>query len=591
MSKFRCNERLLSDTLSSIVSGKIQLPDFQRGWVWDDEHVRSLLVSIARGFPINAFLFWESSKDTNFKTRPIENLTFPDKIPETELLILDGQQRLTSLTQVLKLKTPVKTFDKKKNEIERYYYIDIQKAITESDIDNAFISVGIDKQVKRGNEILDISTTERECEELFFPCNQILDADDWEDKLNELNRENFQIYAKFRRTILKTFREYHLPKITLTKDVEKEAICTIFERVNEGGVSLSVFDLVTASFAADRFNLREDWYGHSKRDLNGRVNRLKKDKLLRTVQSTDFLQAVTLISTYNNVSSNMELGKPSGAVSAKRSDILDLKSKDYKNIAPEIEKGYQIVAKFLRDQCIYKNQDIPYRTQLIPLSAVFSKIGNDWMEVQKKSLLTQWYWCGVFGELYGSTIEGRISNDLEDILGWINHPETEIRTIEDASFHVSRLLRLKSRRSAAFKGVVALILQNQPFDFYWKMDIERLKAEGNSLDIHHIFPRAWCENNEIPDSLYNSIINKTPISSQTNRLIGGKAPSQYIESLLKHETNPRTENEMENILRRHGIDYNLLMNDDFDGFFESRKLKLIEMIEKVTQKKVIRGED
>ena len=129
MSTFDSTKTPLPDIIKQITEGKLQLPDFQRGWVWDDDHVRSLLVSVARSFPVGAVMLLETGGDVRFQVRPIENLSFNGTIPEPERLILDGQQRLTSLTQVLALDSPVKTFNEKGKPISRYYYIDIDAAL------------------------------------------------------------------------------------------------------------------------------------------------------------------------------------------------------------------------------------------------------------------------------------------------------------------------------------------------------------------------------------------------------------------------------------------------------------------------------
>lgn len=138
MSTFDSTKRPLKDVIKEITEGKIQLPDFQRGWVWDDDHVRSLLVSIARSFPVGAVMLLETGGDVHFQVRPIENLSFIGSIPEPEKLILDGQQRLTTLTQVLALKTPVKTFNEKGKRIDRYYYIDINSVLKDGQLEDAF---------------------------------------------------------------------------------------------------------------------------------------------------------------------------------------------------------------------------------------------------------------------------------------------------------------------------------------------------------------------------------------------------------------------------------------------------------------------
>jgi hypothetical protein len=128
MTTFDSTKTELRKLLDEIVEGEIQLPDFQRGWVWDDEHIRSLLVSIARSFPIGAVMLLETGGKVRFQVRPVEGVSLADDI-EAERLILDGQQRLTSLTQVLRLYTPVTTRDEKKRDVRLHYYFDIERAL------------------------------------------------------------------------------------------------------------------------------------------------------------------------------------------------------------------------------------------------------------------------------------------------------------------------------------------------------------------------------------------------------------------------------------------------------------------------------
>ena len=115
----------LDALLSEAADGSTQLPDFQRGWVWDDEHVRSLLASISLGYPIGAVMMLRAGGGTvRFKQRPLEGAPTP-RDREAERLILDGQQRLTSLFQSLRLDRPVLTRDQRGRTIKRWYYIDM----------------------------------------------------------------------------------------------------------------------------------------------------------------------------------------------------------------------------------------------------------------------------------------------------------------------------------------------------------------------------------------------------------------------------------------------------------------------------------
>lgn len=601
MSNFDSTKENLSDILKKIVEGKLQLPDFQRGWVWDDAHIKSLLVSIARSFPVGAVMLLETGGDVKFQVRPVENVELAKNDMEPEELILDGQQRLTSLTQVLKLDKPVKTFDEKGRVIKRHYYIDIEMALS-GNLEDAFISVDEEKIIKtnfgrnikkitneQGEEIaLDFSTTEKECKAFYFPCNQILNPDQWEQTLIDLYPEKMANYMKFRKLVIYAFKLYAVPVIRLNKENSKEAVCLVFEKVNTGGVPLSVFELVTATFAAEGYNLRDDWYGHPERNPIGRAKRLSdKESILKLVEPTDYLQVISLLSTLEQRKADIsadKTGKFISAVSAKRSAILGMSLNDYQKWSNDVEAGFLLVAKFLRKECFFFTKDLPYRTQLVPLAAILTLLKERWLEPKIYEKLSQWFWCGVLGELYGGAVETRIANDLEDFSNWVLNLDHEIRTIQEASFQAQRLKTLRSRLSAAYKGLNTLVLREGAQDFFWKESVQNLDVEEVALDIHHIFPKKWCEDNGKPSKIYDSILNKTPISYKANRMIGGKAPSKYLNDLQNHKTVLMDDMGMNKILATHFIDPELLRADDFGAFIEARQQQLLKIISRVMGK-------
>lgn len=584
MSTFDSTKVALPDMIRDITAGKVQLPDFQRGWVWDDSHVRSLLVSVARSFPVGAVMLLDTGGEVRFQVRPIENVDFPNGIPEPEKLILDGQQRLTSLTQVLALNKPVKTFDEKGKRIDRYYYIDIQKALEAEQLEDAIIAVEQSRQLKTnfGRDVaLDLSTPQLECEQLHFPCNQILNSDAWEESLQEYAPQHFGTYMQFRKQVLNAFRSYQLPVIALGKTTSKEAVCLVFEKVNTGGVPLSVFELITATFAADNFNLRDDWYGSELRRVPGRRSRLLKEHLLKSIEPTDFLQAVSLLNSYERRQADIaagKVGKSAAAVSAKRSALLSLKLVEYERWADTVEQGFKRAAQFLRKECFFNVRDLPYRTQIVPLAAVLAMLEERWLEPRIHDKLSQWFWCGVFGELYGGAVETRIANDLEDLLAWIGGKGEAPRTVYEAAFQSNRLLTLRSRLSAAYKGLNVLVQREGARDFFWKARIQELDLEEIALDIHHIFPKAWCDANGIKPATYNSVINKTAISYKANRMIGGKAPSSYLKSVQAHAQVQMGDDAMNAILESHFIAPQSMREDDFEQFFALRQQSLLAIV-------------
>lgn len=598
MSTFDSTKTRLADLLKGIEVGEIQLPDFQRGWVWDDEHIRSLLTSIARAFPVGAIMLLETGGEARFKVRPVEGLD-PVAVPpeNAEQLILDGQQRLTSLTQVLSLTQPVKTRDEKKRPMERYYYIDIETALEGPEhYEEAIVGVDADKthRTNFGRDItLDLRTPEKEYENFYFPCNQILNSDTWEEGLNAFDATKFPRYMQFRKDVLSEFRNYDIPVIELKKDNKKEAVCLVFEKVNTGGVPLSVFELITATYAADGVNLRDEWYGNKNDDIEGISRWLGRQRLLKDIQPTDFFQGLSLLRTYElrkeDIASG-KTGKQITGVSAKRESVLALPLSAYERLKDPLAQGFWKAAKFLRKESFFSKRDLPYRTQIVPLAAVLALLEDRWLEQRIYDRLAQWFWCGVLGELYGGAVETRMANDLQELMEWIDGGETEPGTVNDANFQPGRLDTLRSRNSAAYKGINVLIQRNGAQDFFWKSTIRELDEsdwEECKLDIHHIFPQAWCKSHDIGPKLFNSILNKTPISYKANRMIGGKAPSEYLVQLQKHKNVKLDDAGMDAILATHHIDASFLRTDDYFGFIEARRQLLITEISNVMGKDVI----
>lgn len=186
------------------------------------------------------------------------------------------------------------------------------------------------------------------------------------------------------------------------------------------------------------------------------------------------------------------------------------------------------------------------------------------------------------GELYGGAVETRIANDYEELMRWVvdgGEPGDTPRTIGDAAFQESRLDTLRSRNSAAYKGLNVLILREGAKDFFWKASIQELDGEDIALDIHHIFPKAWCEDEGIPANTVNSIVNKTPISYKANRMIGRKSPSDYLGSLQAHKQVGLDDEQMDAILASHRIPVQELRSDDFVGFYAARKANLLNLVE------------
>ena len=188
--------------------------------------------------------------------------------------------------------------------------------------------------------------------------------------------------------------------------------------------------------------------------------------------------------------------------------------------------------------------------------------------------------------MYGGTIETRFANDFREVTAWVNGGTQEPRTIQDANFQANRLLRLKTRNSAEYKGIYALLMRDGCEDFQSGVSIEEATFFDDNIDIHHIFPKDWCKSRDIDSDKVDSIINKTAISSKTNRSISNRAPSEYL--LILEKQGAVSAAFMDSILESHCISAQALRSDDFDQFFDHRKEELIQRIEKAMGKQVVR---
>lgn len=588
MGLYKSNDTTLSSILDKINIGKIQLPDFQRGWVWDDSRIKALIASISKTYPVGAVMFLDYGADNiRFKYRPFTGLDFNIK-PST--LVLDGQQRLTSAFCAMYNKKAVQTQDEYKRPLRRFYYFDIIKAINNDDIEDSIVSIPEDKIIRSnfGKKIdLDISTRDNEFKEFMFPLNVVFDISEsamWRNDFfgyHKYDGDIVKLYTMFENQVVNKIQTYSLPVITLEESIPKEAVCQVFENVNTGGVSLTVFELVTATFAADDFELRKDWeirynlIKHKSAITPDTIN----ESILSSVSSTDFLTAITLLIRYYK----NQAGGP--AVSCKRKDILNIELSEYKSYADLLTEGFMKAANFLKEQRIFLKRDLPYSTQLIPLSVIFSILNSKINDISKLNKISRWYWSGVLGERYGAANETRYVRDITEIIPWIEGvTNVEPETVSESYFQPTRLYSLRTRNSAAYKGIMALILKNGSKDFISGANIDITNFVDEYTDIHHIFPQAYCKKNNYPSERWNSIINKTPIFGGTNRSIGGNAPSKYLTSI---KNNNKVDNQsLSNNICSHCIDYSKLEKDDFKGFMIDRSDKLLDLIEKAMDKKI-----
>lgn len=588
---FNSDKQLLETLLRWAHEGKLQLPEFQRSYVWTEDSVISLLASILRGYPVGALLTLEHGGRVNFKPRGLEGTNFQNIQPET--LLLDGQQRITSLYQTLYSEQPAVMDRGRGTYAKRHFFLDIAKALSDAvDIEDAILAVPEDRVVRSdfGRAIdLNVSTEELQFEQHLFPLDRVFNDRDWifgwrthwRDRPERQQIDDLERGLELR--VLRRLREYQMPIINLDKNNSRAAICTIFEKVNVGGIKLDAFELLTAMYAGEGengYDLREDWLGTATQ--HGRRARIAQKSpsvggIFAKLAPTDFLQACTLLYTIERrdvaaAAGNTGLDLPQ--VNCKRETLLQLPFDDFLRFAPKVEQGFAEAAKFLGEQRILYTDALPYAPQIMALAAYFALMGSAGGSAAAKGKLARWFWAGVLGEHYGSGTDTKIARDVPELRRWTldsNSPEPLIFSM--TYMQADRLNLLRDRRAAVYKGFHALLMKRGCRDFVTGDGFDVMSLWQEPIDVHHIFPAAWCKTHgKAPDD-YNSIINKAPLSAATNRtVLRGDAPSEYLVRIEQEHGVER--HVLDEILRQHLIDPALLRADNFEGFFTDRKARL-----------------
>jgi hypothetical protein len=496
--------------------------------------------------------------------------------PIPESLILDGQQRLTSMFMCLRSGHAVSIRDRQTHKLqERWYYIDIPAALN-SEIDrvDAIISLPRSQTKKNQHRKIDCSTAEKEYEQLLFPVSAIFNYAQWREgfqKYWNYEQDKLALARQFELEIVKRFEHYQLPIIQLRPELSKIAVCQIFEDMHEMPTPMTFFDLVTAYFAAEDFSLRDRFDGVSQQ--------LSRFGVLQGVRNTDWLSAVTLVATYHHrelVVKEHPLIAQIPTVGCGRQNILDLELADYEQFAPMTLAGFDRAAKFLHGLGFVHPEDIAYPSQLLALASVLAIVGlpNDLGRTQ----LERWWWLCSFGEVYNNWQNKRTANDTTEIPRWLAGGAIP-SNIDSVQFNRARLLQVTRRQGAIYKTLNALLRKQGAIDFLSGEIIRDVKAFDGEIESHHVFPEAWCKQQGIPATRYNCLLNRTPLKKDTNRFIGSQPPSVYLARLVDEQGISRRR--LEEILRSHYIEPKTLWNDNFEAFLDSRMEDLSLLIEEM----------
>ncbi len=487
--------RELLQLLGQLHIGQLALPNFQRTFVWAPDETRELIVSMIRSFPAGALLFLQDGSDS-FKAREVEGA--PPLSVRPSQLVLDGQQRLTSLYQAIY------------GVGDHRFFLDVGALLAGAEVDSAVRVMPVEKAIT-------FESIESQARSLLMPLTEIRGnrASRWRDRVvsirDDADQERIRdLLREVEYACIDSLMRYSFPVTILPPGTPLEAVCTIFETLNRTGRALTPFELISARAFAGGHSLHDLW-----------MESLNQYPILDDydIQPYYLLQTIAL-----------RLG-----AACKRSSILRLAADD---VAREWSSAVRCMAAalaMLRDECgVLTAKWLPYQPMLIPLATA-------WREVEEASgaaagamrvKLRRWFWCACFTGEYESSSASLAERDSPVLRAWL-HGHEEPPVVANFQWDSERWLDVTVRQQGLYRSTIALTLINQPKDFHSTSPLTRDLIVKNRVDDHHIFPRAYLRS-IAKDEAADSVLNRCLIDHETNILIGKRPPSQYLAEIRGH---------------------------------------------------------
>lgn len=526
-------------------AGKLCLPNFQRDFVWRRDEVADLVRSIVRGYFIGSLLLLRCDPNNPpFAPIFLRGSDAPVKDPAPELLILDGQQRLTSLIYAL----TAPDLSLKDSSRRRWFFLDLN--LLHDDPDDDGIVFDRAKRELHGLDEQEIQFARR-----TLPCTALLSQqafyawrdgfDDWARSTDAEVHEQYRSLWRDRWTAAITaFQTFEVPLVELPRvdDSDSDSIgrvCAIFEKLNSTGVELSVYDLLTARLYRSGIRLHDLW--NEACSEHPRLRTWSRGKADQNKFGVLVLRTLALLRGLDP--------KPRILIDLDPEGFED----DWRSAARAIERALEIITLVDPDGFgVFAEKWLPGYGLIPILAALRAEIDARQLGEQERADLRRWYWCNVFLERYSSAVESKSRKDyVEMTRHWLEGgPPPDV--FEEARNQIAapgfRIRTSASYASAVYSGVFCLLAIRKARD--WRRG-ESIQLQ--ELQDHHIVPKAYLKRHDVTRRVVvNSIANRTLISNETNGKIKDKSPAEYLadstivppetraELLLPHFIDERT---------------------------------------------------
>ncbi len=543
----KVNPEKLLDIIRGAYEGRVVIPEFQRSFVWGCEDIEDLLVSIMQGYFIGTFLMLDTPENNPpFPFRKVEGWDHVQQNCQTNLnhstvrLVLDGQQRITSLFYVL-YEPPIPLRNAKNPY--RFYFC-LEEAL-QGNVEGAVRGVSqgdrkemaeMENRVREGRAIrFTLMRDSKEFYKWLYNSQQFLNRE--EDKE--------QIESFYRR-----FADFMVPVVALSHDTSRDNIVNTFERINRTGVALSLFDLAVARLYLKGIKLRDMW------DEFAKAN----ESVAKVIKPEFVLKVIAL----------WEGKEPKKGTLLDIIDALDTKqfNRYWEDATQFILQAYKRITAPQGGYGVFKHDLIPYSTLIVPLAVLLYTVERQNGGEAMYRKVDSWYWASVFTQRYDSSVDTKTFQDIKEMTHWMEggNPPTWLTNLSADTLDID----VDKPHSALYRGLMGLIVLAGAKDFINGQAASLMECEDD-----HIFPKSRLRHEKV-----NSILNRTIISAKSNQEKGNKMPSEYLRLFLSGHANDEVR--LCQTLQSHLISpeaYEALKRDDFDAFIEARRKTFLQAVQ------------
>jgi len=511
----------VDELISDISNGTLKLPEFQRGYIWTPQQVRIYVQSLYRGHPTGHFLVWHTTAPV--KTRG-DNASHGGR-PTTSLL-LDGQQRLTSLFALIK-GLPPPFYEGEKLFFNIYFNIATEEFsyYTKSIMDGNPVWFSVHDFLKKGmNTFLDQLP-------MLDPAQREL-AQKGLAKLNNLDKIHSYTYQ---------VDDLKDEKLVLADVVE------IFNRVNHAGTPLSRADLAMAHICTA--------WPEARRQITAFATKMKG--LGFAVEPDIFIRATS--------------GAAGGSVNFDAA-FYSLSSEDFQKAWPLIQKSFEYLVNVLRhDAFIESLEDITSTLALIPILVYLAKRDQQFASTEERNKFLRWmYLASIWGRYTGAT-DTRLKRDVTVL----TDPDPTRRLVEAILEQRGRVqvdakdMVGKGMTTGLYKFAYVLARARGARDWFTGLTLySKAVGKSNGLESHHIFPKGVLRQIGITDrATVNEVANRAFLTQKANRKISMTQPAKYLGNV---------EQKFPGALRDQSVptDEKLWEKDNFDRFLTHQRKSL-----------------